>query len=90
MSERTDGDRIHPAEPQQALRKTTGQEIDDLVRSIPRSEKATGEARGRLARAERDERAERDRLVELVGRPTAARMLGLTPRELAGKLRGEK
>lgn len=83
-------DPTDPTAAQVAPPKTTGQELDDLVRTIPDLEKATVAARNALARCERNERAARDRLVELVGRPTAAKMLGLTPRELAGKLRGEK
>lgn len=74
----------------EARPSTPGQEVDQLVAQFPDLQAATQSATAALERCQAQERRTLDRLVELLGRPTAARFLGLTPRALAGMLRGAK
>lgn len=68
--------------------RSVGQQVDDLVAEI----NTRGIAEAAASRDAAAEQAKiRDRtgqLAELVGRPAAAKILGMTPRELAGVLRG--
>lgn len=91
MSERTDGDRIEPTELHvPAPGKPVGQRIDELVERIPQLWDEVTDAASKQARADRVYRTAHDQLVEMVGRPAAAKLLGITPRQLAGRMRGSK
>lgn len=80
-----DVDRVEASPP-----RSTGQQIDDLVSAIPSLAKAVTAADEAYGRARTNHRRALNQLVELVGRPTAARLLELTPRELAGMMRGQQ
>jgi hypothetical protein len=66
---------------------TVGRQVDDLLSEIDSLGRAIRKHSRDLHDAERKHRARVDNLVGLIGRPAAAALLGITPRELAGILR---
>jgi hypothetical protein len=77
------------AEPQPPS-KSTGVRLDELVANIRATRREIARASRDLGDAERHEFTYTAELVDLVGRPAAAKLLDMTPRELAGLLRGAK